>query len=126
MGVFILGVGGIIPLTVLEGQSQSFDSSGYGPSNFGAGLQAAQNHYEFAQMVETMYAPLMTLSLVATSHARSQAHIHSQSIASFMAYVDVTLEHPETGQVKTAPYGFSWKTALLGFFPTLLLVLAWS
>jgi hypothetical protein len=61
---FILGLGGMVVLSILKAESQSFDSSGYGWSNFDAGLRAAQNHYEFREMMESIYPPLMIISLV--------------------------------------------------------------
>ena len=34
-----------------------------------------------------------------------------------MAYTTLLFKHPETGDVKNAPAGFSWTTFFFGFFP---------
>jgi hypothetical protein len=55
----VLGVGGMIFMTVLKVQSLSFDSSG-------KSILDAQKHYEFSQVMETVYKPSMILFLVIT------------------------------------------------------------
>jgi hypothetical protein len=37
-----------------------------------------------------------------------------------MAFATINFEHPQSGQVKQAPVGFSWTTLIFGLFPALL------
>jgi hypothetical protein len=63
---FLTGIGGIVLLYILMINSQSFDSSGYGPGNLEAGIRAAQDHYEFRKTMENIYPILMTISVIVT------------------------------------------------------------